>query len=631
MSESKITLKGAGGAVGLLLLLVALVAANIILKNVRVRHDLTEEQLYTLSDGTRNLLRNLDRKIALKLFVSDSAQVPIFIKRYGKQVEDLLEEYRIASNGKITVTKFNPRPDSDAEDLAKSYGIAGSQVDLFGPAVYCGLAAVAGETEGVIPALDPRTESLLEYNLSRLIYRLAHPEKPVIGVLSSLPVLGSQPMPQFGGMPPQQPEQAWLSFQDIRRDFTLEEISPDVETIPSNLKALIVFHPKNLPAKTLYAIDQFVLGGGHLLAFVDPFSIVDLRNGGAQQPFGRPNIASGLDPLLSAWGIGFNPQQVVADMKAVTMLSAGNGGADENPVFLTLRRANGHINAEDIATGQLDVLMLPFAGALEDNTDDTISVTPLVSSSDLSSKIATFTAQMGGQAIRREFRPDGVQHHMALRLTGTFKTAYPDGPPAEEQEAEGDSREAQPGPALPEGQSAVIIVADTDLLFDQFCVEELNFFGQAAHRPRNDNLNFFANVVEMIAGSSDLISVRSRGKFSRPFERVMALEEKARQEWQEQEKTLNEKLQETRRQLSELQRQKSSNQRTILSPEQQNAIKRFQAEEVETNRKLKQVRKKLRQDIERLGVTVKVANTVLMPVLIAIGGLVFGLWRRRRM
>jgi ABC-type uncharacterized transport system involved in gliding motility auxiliary subunit len=621
--------KVSGGIIGLLLLTAILIAANVILSNARIRADFTEQKLYTLSDGTKNLLQSLDRKVALKLFFSDSAaEMPVHLKTHARQVEDLLNEYRIASKGKISVTVLDPKPDSDEEDLAKSYGISGNNVGMFGPQVYFGLAAVAGETKAIIPGFDPRTEGVLEYSLSRLIYGVTHPEKPTLGVISSLPVLGSAP--QRGGfqMPQQRPVPAWLSFQDVQRDFTMREISSDVNSIPGDIDALLIVHPKGLSDTTLYAIDQFVLGGGHLLAFLDPFSIIDVQSAGQQQFGQQPDMSSNMERLLTAWGIAFSEDQIVADMKAVTMLRGANNQPEENPVFLSFRKLNKPFNSDDILTSQLDTMLLPLAGHFTDNTSDEVTVTPLLSSSDMSGGVSSFSAQFGTQAIQRDFKPEGKPLHLALRLAGKLKTAFPDGRPASGEEA---ADAAPVVDSLQEGNGTVILVGDTDLLYDQFCVEAINIFGQTSHRPMNDNLSFFANAVELISGSSDLIAVRSRGQFARPFEYVVKLEEDARAKWQEQEKALNEKLQDTRRQLSEMQAQKDASQRAILSAEQQTTIQRFRDEEVAINKELKEVRKSLRRNIEMLGVKIKVANIVVMPVIIAIAGTLFGLYRRKRM
>ncbi|MCE9615702.1 MAG: Gldg family protein [Lentisphaerae bacterium] len=619
-----------GGLAALGLLLIILVAANVIVGRARWRTDLTSEKLYTLSDGTRQILQKLDKPVTLKLFFSRSApEVPVHLKAYASQVEDLLHEYRNAGGQQVTIEVIDPKPDSEAEEWAQSYGVTAQNMDVFGQPVFFGIVAVAGETEGVIAALDPRTDSLLEYNLTRLIYRVTHPQRPVIGVMSSLPVMGEEAPPY--GMPSPKAAKPWLAFQQLQEDYELRKVDTDVETIPDDLQALVVVHPKELPEKTLYAIDQFVLRGGHLLAFLDPMNVADLESDNGQNQFGRMKASSTLGPLLTAWGIGFDDTKVVADMKSASRLRGADNRVEDSPVFLTLRAAN--VSKDDILTSRLNMLMLPFAGSFVDQTQGKLTVTPLLTSSDMSGLVPAMTAQFGADSVNREFKPEAKLQNMAVRVSGTFHTAFPDGKPAAPP-AGSDTEKVKPedatAAALQEGKSTIILVADADLLYDRFCVEELNFFGARAFQPLNDNVNFFANAVEQVAGSSDLIGIRSRGEFFRPFDRVVALEEQARQRWHEKEQDLVGKLQAAREQLSKLQNQKADGQQFILSPEQKDAIARYKQDELRITRELKDVRKNLRQEIETLGVKVKVANIVLMPLLISIGGVAYGLRRRRR-
>jgi ABC-type uncharacterized transport system involved in gliding motility auxiliary subunit len=623
-------LKVTGGVAGLVALFVILVAVNAILGNARLRLDVTEERLYTLSQGTKTILRELDNTVTLKLFVSTSSpQMPMYLKSYARQVEDLLAEYRMAAGRKLLVEVIDPRPDSDEEEWAQRYGISGQQVDMFGPPLYFGLAAVAGDAEAVLPALDPRADDLLEYTLTRLIYRVTHPRKPRVGVLSSLPVLGSSPPPFAMPGQPQPPQQPrWLAFRDIEDDYTFEEIDMAAASIDPTLDALVVIHPKDLSDATLYAIDQYVLGGGHMLAMVDPLSIADLETAGPN-PYGMPSGSSSLAPLFAAWGLTYDASRIVADWGAATRIRADENRIEDSPVWLSLGR--DRVSSEDILTAKLDTLMVPFAGALQDDTGDALTVTPLIVSSEASGLVDANAARFGGEAIRREFKSGGLELPLAVRISGTFPTAFPDGPPGAEgaDQAETNLTEAA-DTSLAEGDSAVIVVADVDMIADRFCVEELSFFGAKAFRPLNDNLSFMANAVEQMAGSTALIGIRSRGRVQRPYERVLALEEQARRDWQTREDDLLRKLNDTQRRLRELQDQKDSDQRYILSKQQKEALATFREEEFRIQRELKDVRKDLRRDIERLGIRIKIINIALMPVLVALGGILFYVMRRRR-
>ena len=617
--------KASGGAIGLAAVGAIIVAVNVILSNVGARVDLTDEKLYTLSEGTVSLLDKLDQPVTLKLYFSSSSpRVPSQIKTFARQVEDLLREYRGQSNGHITIEKHDPRPDSDAEEWAQKYGVAPQQVEMFGNPMYLGLVAVSGDVEGIIPAFDPSQEQLLEYNITRLIYRLTHPEKPVLGVISSIPIMGAQQPPAYG-MPPQQPQQQpWVAIQTIRRDYDLRELTPPVTEVSADIKALVIVHPKDLDDGTLFAIDQFVLRGGHVLMMVDPLSIADQPPQQMPGRFNMPDRSSDAQKLFTAWGVGYAADQVVADRKAATSLRMQNNQIEQSTVALTLVTDN--ISRSEILTAQLDAMTLPYAGYFSDRTADDLTFTPLLFSSDDSGTVNSRTAQFGAAAVQREYKDSAVRLNMAVRLSGSFKTAFPEGRPDSGEESEEAEKDAN---LLTEGTSTVILVGDVDLIFDPVCVEEVNMFGFRQHRARNDNLSFFANAVELAAGSQDLVAIRSRGRHNRPFGRVMALQAAAMREQQGRQVELEDKLREAQSKLQELQAGKGTDQQFILSPEQQEAIANFRKEEVRVRKELKEVRKSLRRDVEHLGVWVKVINIALMPLLVSIAGVTFGLYRRK--
>jgi ABC-type uncharacterized transport system involved in gliding motility auxiliary subunit len=620
-------LKIGSSLLGLLALLGILIAVNVIIGNMRLRADFTDEKLYSLSEGTVNALKALEQPVTLKLFFNSSnPKVPAGIKNYASQVEDLLEEYRLAAKHKVKIQKLDPKPDSDAEEWAQKYGIAGQPLEMFGPPIYLGLVATSGKTEAVLPTLDPRMQQLLEFHITRMIHRVTHPAKPVVGVLSSLPIMGT-PGPRFA-MPgqPQPPAQpAWIAIQELRGDYDLREIQSADDGIPSDIQALLVVHPKELSDDALFAIDQFVLRGGHLVMFVDPMSVAD--QGAAPSPYGMPQTSSDAQKLLSAWGVGYDASKVLADYAGATPMRSPNGGVERNPTVVSFNKAS--LDSGDIITTQLNVLRAAFGGALVDDTDDSIDVTALLTASDQCGFVDAMSARYGNNAIRSQFKPSPTPQHLALKLTGTFKTAFPDGKPKADSTEEAEERdETVTAGALSEGKSVVIVVADVDMLYDPLCVEEITFFGQTAHRPLNDNLTFFANMIETMAGSSDLISIRSRGTFHRPFTKVDELEAAAVSKWREQEATLESSLQDAQRQLNELQAQKDDQQRFILSDQQRKAIESFRKQEFDIKRQLKDVRKNLRRDIEALGIRVKVINIALMPLLVALAGIIYGIRRR---
>lgn len=621
--------KAIAGLIGGAILVTVLAAVTIIVGNLRLRVDLTEEKLYSLSDGTRQVLKKLDGPVTLNLFFNRSnPNIPMPLKNFAMQVEDLLEEYRIAAKGKVRVVKLDPKPDSDAEEWARKYGIAGQPVEMFGPPIYFGLVAVSGKSEGTLANLDPRTQQMLEYNITRMISNVATPSKPVLGVFSSLPVLGTPrspyPMP---GQP--QGQDAWVAFRDLQQNYDVRPIrSLDTDSIDPAIGTLIVVHPKDLTPKAEYAIDQFVLGGGKVIMFVDPFSFAD-QAATPPQGYQMPRVSSDAPTLLKAWGVGYNSEKVLSDPSVATPMRTGDNRIERNPVVLTYGKDN--VAADDILTAQLESVRAACTGILRDETSDDIEARSLIVSSDAAGTVDAMTARRGADAVRRQMMRTGTPQNIALLLKGTFTTAFPDGAPDEsaDDETEADGKpEAKPD-SLSRGQSVVLIIADADMIFDPLCVEPLNFFGQQAYRPLNDNLAFFANAVESLSGSEDLIGIRSRGTFNRPFVEVDRREAEAVQRWQSKEADLVSKLREAQTQLAQLQAQKDEDQRFILSDQQKEAVAAFRREEFKISKELKQVRKNLRKDIEALGVVIKAINIALMPILVCMVGIGYGLRRRR--
>lgn len=641
MKTSARSLNIGTGIAGLLIVILIAVAVNIIAGNLNLRKDLTEEKLYTLSDGTVNILKEIERPVTLKFFFNESnPKVPMGMKNFARRVEDLLAEYEVRSDGNILIEKYDPKPDSDAEDWAQGYGLAGQELGILGPRLYIGIVAVMGDSEATLPVVDPRAEDLLEYNITRLITRVANPKKPVIGVIGSLPVLGIQPPPYaMPGQPRPEPTPAWIAFAELRQDYDVREIDSTAEEISGDIDAIVLVHPKELSDRTLFAIDQFVLRGGRLMAFLDPMCITEMDLQGPSS-MGMPTASSDLDKLLAAWGVQYERSRVVADIEAVSRLRMGQGNrTEDSPVWLSLRRQ--HVNAEDLLTSKLETMMMPYAGTFRVSASDELKVTTLLSTSETSGMVDAMTAQYGVDGVKRAFRSGLERLNLAVRLHGKLKTAFPGGKPKSQEDsddAEGDEEEAGNGEEEPAeaylvestGENTVILVGDVDMLYNRFCVREMNFLGFKTHQAVNDNLSFFLNAVEQIAGSTDLIGIRARGKTARPFDVVLALERRAREKYMNEERQLQQNLQNAQRRLTELQREKDGNQQYILSPEQKKAIDSVQKQVLQTRAEVKLVRRKLREDIEKLGFKLKAINILLMPAVIALAGVLFWLYRKAK-
>src|SRR5581483_10504367 len=398
---------------GLVALFVILLLVNFVVGVVPVRIDLTQGKLYTLSDGTREILRKLEAPVKLRLYFSQGdASVPLAIKAYGRHVEDLLAEYRRASGGKVRVEKLDPQPDSDAEDAATLEGVE-AQVAPTGDKFYLGLSVSYVDQKVAIAALSPERERLLEYDLTRAIARATSPGKPVVGVMSPLPVFGAPPSPMTGGQPMEQQ----VFVNELRRDYTVKRVSASADKIDDDVKVLIVIHPRGIGDAAQYAIDQFVLRGGKLVAFVDPSAYFDPM----AQMAGGPTSSS-LDKLFKAWGIQYDPGKVVMDMRYIT-----GAGPRALPTLLSLN--DNAFDQDDVATARLGSALLPFSGVFAGKPADGLKETVLMKTSPFSQLVDASGAISQGEAAIRGFQPSNTEYPLAIRLTGRFKTAFPDGKP----------------------------------------------------------------------------------------------------------------------------------------------------------------------------------------------------------
>ena len=614
--------------IGLAIVLAVIVAANIALGKLRMRADLTEAKLYTLSDGTKKMLGDLERPITLKYYFSrTNARLPAPLKQYGSRIDDLLREYATHSNGKLNLESFDPKPDSDEAEWADRYGLQGQSLGGFGavPDFYMGIAAIAGRKEATIPFVAPAMEPQLEFMVTRLITEIAQERKPKIGVMSSLPVLAppSSPFQQQ-----QQGPESWLILQELQKMYEVALVDIAASEIDADINALIVIHPKAVSPQTLYALDQFVLRGGRLMAFVDPLCLAEQQSGGGQ-PGALYGAASDLNQLTKAWGVELEQGQVVADYGSSTTANFGQG--EENiPTLLTLQ--GPLINREEIVTSSLNSTLLPFPGAITGDAVEGLTMSALLTSSEEGAYITNFEALNSGSSRTQNAQPKGVVN-LAVRLHGKFKTAFPDGAPAAapapgEPAPEVPEEEAAPGLTESTTETVVVLVADADILFDSFVAQKVNVFGQQLIQPMNDNLALLMNMTEQLSGSEALIGLRSRGTIDRPFHRVVELERKAQKQFQAEELALTSKLQEAQTRLNQLQQAKSDDQKMILSPAQKKEIETFKKQRFETEQQLREVRKNLRGEIESLGTRLKVLNIAGMPLVVALFGV--GHWLRRR-
>ncbi len=625
--------------VGVGVLFLTLIAFNWISGAFKVRLDWTEDNRYTLSDGTRSILQKLDTPVEIRFYCTrDDNAMPVELKNYARQVEDLLAEYEQYGGSNIVIKKLDPKPATDAEDSAALDGIQGRSVDLVDQ-IYFGLAFQCVENKFAIPFISPQRANQLEYDMSRAISEVFHSEKPVMGVMSSLPVMGQAPNPMMMQMGQMQGQEPWVLISEFQRDFDVEEVASEVSLIPDNIDLLVVIHPKALTDSTLYALDQFVLRGGKMIAFMDPLSIVDTQmSADASNPMSRfqnsANASSNMEKLLSAWGIEFNSENVLADMEYLMRLMRG-GREVTSPSFLRVNSTG--INPDDITTSEIDDIWLPLAGVFSGTPADGLEQTVLLHSSEQSQLVEKFMAEFSEDQVVKDFVPSEKEHPIAVRLAGKFKTAFPDGKPAAAADSEGDPQPENSSDAdhLKESKSdtAVILVGDVDFLADQFSVrvQTIPMINQRVMSMLNGNLILAQNCAEQMAGDSDLIKVRSRSVQNRPFTEVNKRREAAEARYRSKIKEMEQDLADTQARVRELQQTGGdASQRFIRSPEQLAEIEKFREKERQVRLDLREEQKNLRSEIESLENSLKLYNIAGMPLLVILVGIVLAVVKRRK-
>lgn len=577
-----------------------------------VRLDLTENKLYTLSDGTKNILKGLEEPINLYFFYSREAASDIpQLATYAGRVREMLREMEGIAGDKLKLTEINPEPFSEEEDRAAQFGLQGAPLDG-GDSLYFGLAATnALDETQVIPFFQLGQEAMLEYDLSKLVYQLSQNFKPVIGLLKGID-MGGTPNPQTF-----QPTQEWLVLDQLRQFFELKTINASDTSLPDDIEALMLVHPTDLSDELTYAIDQFLLGGGNALVFIDPYAETNTQSAGGMTEDPKA-VSSNLAKILEPLGLSMDEQQIVGD-NANALVVGGAGG--QQIYHLGLIGLAGE--ADDVVVDGLEQVNFGFAGALNIDPEATTEITPLLQTSAESGLIPAFRVQPGQNPnlLRQGFATTGTRYTVAARVRGEAESAFGDAPPEGVENA--DHRTQSDGPVN------LIVVADTDLLRDGLWVQVQNFLGQTMATPFASNGDFVINANDNMLGSADLIGIRARASFSRPFEVVERLKREADAAYLGKERELQQRLAETERKIAELQSQNEGGQGLILTPEQEAEIEAFRADKLRIRKQLRDVRHSLSEDIDALGTRLKLINIGLVPLLLSLGVLGLALLRRR--
>ena len=616
------------GALAVLLFL----AANVIFSETlgRYRIDLTEDKLFTISEGTEKILHNLEEPIVVTFFFSESVArdyPDIFL--YGRRIRDMLKEYQAIAGDKLRLEIVEPEPFSEEEDRAVAAGLQGIPT-ANGEQIYLGLVARdLTNREASIPFFSLERQDFLEYDLTRLIAGLATDKRPKVALLTALPMAPGG----FTGLG-QPPGRGWVIYDQLKQLFDVETLSVPFKTVPEGTDLLLLVHPPGLSDQELYAIDQYVLAGGHAAVFLDPYS-----EAAANTRPGMPSLApesSTLDPLLKAWGLEMVPGKIVADIAQAQRVNMGGGGPRAIKDFVLWIAARGDaINRDDPVSGNLEQINLASAGALVPVEGATTTIEPLVRSSAVSALVDASEARglPDPDALLRKVVPDEKRYTLIARVTGPVKSAYPDGPPrksaADKDEADSESPPPPPHLATSRSPVALIVGADSDLFDDRFWAQVQDFFGQRVIVPIADNATLLINALDNLAGSDELIALRGRGVRDRPFTVVAAIRREAEARFLAEQERLKQELATTEQRLKELQ-SKMGEGEVVLSPEQEKEMERFRTRALEIRRQLRAVQRNLVHDIEALGTTLAVLDIALVPALLTIVALVLAAWRRRR-
>ena len=641
-------MKLSGKVVAVGLLFVGLVLLNILVRFVPLRWDLTQDRIYSLSEGTKRVLDKIEEPIALEFYFSRSSRdVPPEFKNYATRVEEMLRQYVARAPGKLSLKVIDPKPDTDEETAARRLGLEPQQLPT-GETVYFGLSVTLADQEKAIPLFAPSREPYLEYDISQAIYSVQEFAKPKLGVISGLPLAGTPPeMAMQLQMRGQRAQPAQFSYQDWSTRFDVVSIEPTADTLPDGLSLLAVIHPTGLSDKLLFAIDQFVLSGKPAFIAVDPSSVI-LANQNRQQNMMMggmpPDNSSNLPRLFEAWGITFDAGTVIGDVTLATKVNTGQALV-EYPIWIETKAEQ--ISKESLPTSGIQKMLFAAPGAITVDSERGYEVTPLVQTTDRAGGVAAMMLQFSQIAdITKQLKPEGAPKNLAVLVRGKFKTAFPEGapkdpPPAEEPKAEGEAA-AEPKPAEPAAPvvdttpliaesaepSALVIVADTDWLMDSFSVRQLGVMGLV--QPLNDNYVFSGNLMDFLGGSQDLVSVRGKATVLRPFEVIRDMERAAQDRLNAQVEELQTRLTEVEKQISEKMQAEGGVKRLVLTPEVEAEIAAYRADQARISSELRATKRALREDVDALKNLLTIINLLGVPALVGAFGITFFLNRNRR-
>jgi len=620
---------------GLTLLLILFLSVNVLSSGwlTSARLDLTKDKLYTLSESTIKLLKDVKEPVTFRLYLSGGlAQAVPHLGIYANRVRDLLLEYQSVSNGKVKLEVLDPAPFSSIEDRAVAAGLRGIPAVSGGDNMYFGLVG-SNTTDDIetIPFIQIDREAFLEYDLSKMLYALVTSKPTVVGIVSTLPTDGTMKVTATGR---QEPVAPYVVRNQIGELFETRFLGKEIDEVPSDVNVLMVVHPKNQSARTIFAIDQYMLAGGKAIIFVDPFAEVEGMQG---QMLGSTIGGSSLEKVFKVWGIEYDINTVVGDRLSARKVlpEAGNRPIEYLP-WLELRGPS--LDRSSPITSGIDVVALASAGHLSVKDNSSLKITPLLISSPGAGLIDSKKVQgfRNPKKLLREFKADKKQYILAGRVTGSVQTAFPDGVPAPGKDQDGKLVEVNPWqrPILAQSESPldVIVVADADILADRFWVIMRDFAGQRVPVPTANNGDFVLNSIEALAGSSSLMELRGRGSASRPFKVLQDIQKTASQKFEDKERGLRQTITKTEKKLQQLRRRNPESSAKVVSERDRREMEKMQREILGFRSELRKVRRSLTQDYQRLEMQLWFLNIALVPILLIIFSIALSVIRiiRRR-
>lgn len=590
-----------------------------------VRLDLSEQKLHTLSEGAKKIIQEVQEPIRLQYFFSDKASRAFpEIRNYAKRVQEKLINFSERSRGKIQLAVIDPEPFSEAEDRATQFGLQGVPISVAGDALYHGLVATNSlDGQEVIPFFMPDKEELLEYQIASILYKLNHPQKPILGILTTLPLFG-EVNPQTG-----QPTRPLSILEQLSEQFEIRYLDVNLKAVDKDASTLLVVQPNELSSEALYAIDQFAMRGGKILMFVDPFPEAKQPNPAASNTLTQKDSTGTLQSLLAMWGVSFSPNKIVADQPAALSIRMPGAPMPVKHVAILGYQKN-HFNRQDPVLANLNNIHISTAGVLKAIGKTPMQFTPLLQTSQEAMLIEKerFNVIRDPSLLMLDYKPSGERYTLAARVDGLIQTAFTHGAPGGEAQIQ-----AQPnGKHLDKAISALhaVIIADTDMLLDRMWIFYQDFFGQRIASTIANNGDFVVNTLSNLSGSDALISIRGRGRFTRPFLRLNVLQAAAERVFKNKERDLKQRLEETEFKLTELQKTRENTQSLTLTSEQTQTLQAFLQDKMNIRKELRAVQHGLNQSVERLGTILKVINIGLMPVLVSIVALLVAWFRIKR-